>query len=120
MLFVGNVSFDTSEDNLWEFFAEFGEVKSVRLPTDRDTQRPKGFAYVEFTDVETAKKAFEGAKGSEIDGRTIRLDFSQPRTEGGGGGGGGFNKRGRGGSDRGWVSELLLGCLLGTDNILYM
>lgn len=103
VLFVGNVSWNTSEDSLWNIFAEYGEVKSVRLPTDRDTQKPKGFAYVEFVDIETAKAAYEGAAGSEIDGRAIRLDFSQPREGGGGGGGGGgFNKRGRGGADRGW------------------
>ncbi|KAI5119631.1 hypothetical protein M0805_007894 [Coniferiporia weirii] len=109
VLFVGNVSFDTTEDGLWEVFAEYGEVKSVRLPTDRETQRPKGFGYVEFVDIESAKKAFDGAKGLEIGGRSLRLDFSQPRTEGGGGGGGGGFKRGRGGfgggdrgGDRGW------------------
>lgn len=111
VLFVGNVSFDTTEDNLWEVFAEYGEVKSVRLPTDRDTQRPKGFGYVEFVDIDSAKKAFEGAKGLDLGGRPLRLDYSQPRTEGGGGGGGGFGGRGgrggggRGGADRGWVRQ---------------
>jgi RNA recognition motif-containing protein len=99
VLFVGNVSFNTSEDNLWEVFAEYGEVKSVRLPTDRESGRPKGFGYVEFTDMEGAKKAFEGAQGKDVDGRNLRLDYSQPRTEGGGGGGRG---RGRGGGDSGW------------------
>lgn len=103
VLFVGNVSFDTTEDGLWEVFGEYGDVKSVRLPTDRETQRPKGFGYVEFSDVETAKKAFEGAQGLDIGGRTIRLDYSQPRTEGdrparGRGRGGGFS------GDSGWVS----------------
>ena len=109
VLFVGNVSFNTTEDQLWEVFAEFGEVKSVRLPTERDSGRPKGFGYVEFTDIETAKKAFEGAKGMDVDGRAIRLDFSQPRDGASGGGGGGGRGRGRGGfggGDRGWVSLL--------------
>lgn len=123
VLFVGNVSFDTTEDGLWEFFAEYGEVKSVRLPTDRDTQRPKGFAYVEFTDIDTAKKAYDGAKGSEIGGRAIRLDFSQPRDGGGGGGGGGngggFNRRGRGrGGDNGWVCSILVFLCFFADDIL--
>ena len=103
VLFVGNISWNTTEDGLWEVFAEYGEVKSVRVPTDRETQKPKGFAYVEFIDIDTAKKAFEGASGSQIDGRSIRLDYSQPRDGGAGGGGnaGGFRGRGRGG-DRGW------------------
>lgn len=112
VLFVGNVSFDATEDGLWEVFAEYGEVKSVRLPTDRDTQRMKGYGYVEFVDVESAKKAFEGAKGMDIAGRAIRLDYATPRDDsgGGGGGGGGFGggrrggRGGRGGGDRGWVS----------------
>jgi len=111
-LFIGNLSFNTSEDGVWSFFNDYG-VKSVRLPTDRETGRPKGFGYVEFEDVEGAKKAFEASKGAEIDGRSIRLDFSQPRDGPGGGGGGGgggrydrggrgFQSRGRGrGGDRG-------------------
>ena len=102
VLFVGNVSFDTTEDALWEIFAEYGDVKSIRLPTDRETQRPKGFGYVEFTDIEAAKKAFEGANGQEIRGRNVRLDYSQPRSDNNAGGG---FKRGRGSfsADRGWV-----------------
>ena len=80
---------------IWEAFSEYGSVKSVRLPTDRESGRPKGFGYVEFTDIETAKKAFEGAKGMDVDGRAIRLDFSQPRDGASGGGGGGGRGRGR-------------------------
>ncbi|KAI0084189.1 hypothetical protein BDY19DRAFT_898821 [Irpex rosettiformis] len=104
VLFVGNLSFDATEDAVWEAFGEFGDIKSVRLPTDRDTGRPKGFGYVEFTDIEAAKKAFEGLSGQEIAGRAIRLDYSQPRDNDGGGrggrggfGGGGFGGRGGGG-----------------------
>jgi nucleolin len=98
VLFVGNISFATTEDGLWSFFNEHG-VKNVRLPTDRDTGRPKGFGYVEFEDIEGAKKAFEASQGVEIDGRSIRLDYSQPRDGPGGGrgGGGGFGGGGRGG-----------------------
>ncbi|KAK7053839.1 hypothetical protein R3P38DRAFT_3577417 [Favolaschia claudopus] len=106
-LFVGNLSFGVDEDKVWSFFTECGgNVKSVRLPTDRDTGRPKGFGYVEFEDIEGAKKAFAAANGQEIDGRSIRLDYSQPRDSSGGGGGfggGGFGG-GRGGGfggDRG-------------------
>ena len=104
-LFVGNLSFSVDEDKVWEAFNEYG-VKNVRLPTDRDTGKPKGFGYVEFEDVEGAKKAFDAMKGQELDGRAIRIDYSQPRDAnaprggGRGGGRGGFD-RGRG-SDRGW------------------
>lgn len=101
VLFVGNLDFHTSEDSVWEKFGEFGEVKSVRLPTDRESGRPKGFGYVEFVDVDTAKKAFEGLAGTEIDGRSIRLDYSQPRDNNGGGRGGFGGGRGGFGGDRG-------------------
>lgn len=101
-IFVGNLSFAATEDELWEKFSEFGDVKGVRIPTDRDTGRPKGFAYVEFTDVEASKKAVEGLAGAEIGGRAIRLDFSQPRDSSFGGRDSGFGGRGgRGGGDRG-------------------
>lgn len=73
-LFVGNLSFGVTEDTVWTFFNEWG-VKSVRLPTDRETGRPKGFGYVEFEDIEGAKKAYAGAAGAEIEGRAIRLDY---------------------------------------------
>jgi nucleolin len=94
-LFVGNLSFGATEDGVWEVFSEYG-VKSVRLPTERETGRPKGFGYVEFDDVEGAKKAFEACSGMDIEGRTIRLDYSQPR-DASGGGGGGFGGGGFGG-----------------------
>ena len=88
VLFVGNLSFGANEDTLWETFGEHGDVKSVRIPTDRDSGKPKGFAYVEFSDVEAAKKAHGALQGFEIDGRSLRLDFSQPRDGPGGAGGG--------------------------------
>ncbi|KIL68118.1 hypothetical protein M378DRAFT_191130 [Amanita muscaria Koide BX008] len=98
-LFVGNLSFNTTEDAVWTFFDNYS-VKSVRLPTERETGRMKGFGYVEFEDVESAKKALEESKDAEIDGRSIRLDFSQPRD--GPGGGGRFDRGGGGGHfDRG-------------------
>ena len=102
-LFVGNLSFDVSEDTVWSFFNDYG-VKSVRLPTDRDTGRPKGFGYVEFEDVDGAKKAFEATNGADIEGRNIRLDYSQPRDSSGGGRGGGrgFGDRGGRGGGRGF------------------
>ncbi|KAG1856319.1 hypothetical protein C8R48DRAFT_302937 [Suillus tomentosus] len=109
VLFVGNLSFGVNEDQLWEVFGEHGDVKSVRVPTDRDSGRPKGFAYVEFSAVEAAQTAHGQLQGYELDGRSLRLDYSQPRDNAGGGRGGGrggFGDRGRGrggfgGGDRG-------------------
>ncbi|KIJ19775.1 hypothetical protein PAXINDRAFT_152836 [Paxillus involutus ATCC 200175] len=105
VLFVGNLSFGVNEDTLWETFGEHGDVKSVRVPTDRESGRPKGFAYVEFSDIEAAQKAHAALHGFELDGRSLRLDFSQPRDGTGGRGGGQSGRGGRGrggfGSDRG-------------------
>ncbi|KAG2139764.1 hypothetical protein DEU56DRAFT_800125 [Suillus clintonianus] len=109
VLFVGNLSFGVSEEQLWEVFGEHGDVKSVRVPTDRDSGRPKGFAYVEFSALESAQTAHGQLQGYELDGRSLRLDYSQPRDNSGGGRGGGrggFGDRGRGrggfgGGDRG-------------------
>lgn len=104
VLFVGNLSFDATEDILWEKFSEYGDIKSIRMPTDRESGRPKGFAYVEFADIEKAKEALTGLAGEQIAGRSVRLDFSQPR-DNSGGGRGGFGGRGGGrggfGGDRG-------------------
>ena len=88
VLFVGNLSFGVNEDTLWETFGEHGDVKSVRVPTDRETGKPKGFAYVEFSEVAAAKTAHAALQGFELEGRSIRLDFSQPRDGAGGRGGG--------------------------------
>jgi len=111
VLFVGNLSFSATEDSIWDLFAEYGDVKSVRVPTDRDSGRMKGYGYVEFFDVGTAKKAFEGTQDTELLGRKLRVDYSQPREEGGSarggyggqrGGGRGFGRGGgRGGFDGG-------------------
>jgi nucleolin len=102
VLFVGNLSWDTTEDALWEVFQEHGAVDSVRVPTDRESGKPKGYGYIEFSNAESAKKAIDALNGQEIGGRTVRLDFSTPRDGGGGhrggrgGRGGGFGG-GRGG-----------------------
>lgn len=103
-LFVGNIAFSADEDTVTEAFQEFGTIKSVRMPTDRDTGDPKGFGYVEFYTLDEAKAAFDGMTGQTIAGRSIRVDYSQPRSNdsprGGGFGGGRGGGRGRGG-DRG-------------------
>ena len=113
VLFVGNLSWNTVEDTIWDAFSEYGEVSSVRLPTDRESGKPKGYGYIEFGAVDSAQKALDAMSGQELDGRLIRLDFSQPRDAngagrgrgagfGGGRGRGGFDGgRGRGGFDGG-------------------
>ncbi|EMC93607.1 hypothetical protein BAUCODRAFT_76311, partial [Baudoinia panamericana UAMH 10762] len=108
-LFVGNVSFDANEDMVTEVFSEYGSIKAVRLPTDRDTGALKGFGYVEMFSIDDAKVAFEALQGAEIAGRSIRLDYSTPKPandspggRGGFGGGRGGGRGGRGGfNDRG-------------------
>ncbi|KAF8122804.1 hypothetical protein EV363DRAFT_1404656 [Boletus edulis] len=96
VLFVGNLSFGVNEDTLWETFGDHGDIKSIRVPTDRDSGKPKGFAYVEFSDVGSAKKAHGSLQGVQLDGRSIRLDYSQPRDSAGGRGGGQGGRGGRG------------------------
>lgn len=93
-LFVGNIPFSANEDSLHEVFGQKGSILGIRLPTDPESGRPKGFGYVQFSSVEEAREAFNELNGAEIDGRPVRLDFSTPRANNGGGGGGG---RGRGG-----------------------
>ena len=96
-LFVGNLSFGTSQQLIEETFAAAGGVREVALPTDRETGRPRGFAFVTMADEQSAQNAINQLNGIELDGRQIRVDVAQERQ--GGGGGGGF--RGGGGGSRG-------------------
>jgi RNA recognition motif-containing protein len=93
-LYVGNMSFDTSEDDLRKAFEEHGTVDSVNLIMDRDTNRPKGFGFVEMSNDTEAKAAMEALNEKDFQGRTIKVNEARPRTEGrrGGGGGGGFGR----------------------------
>lgn len=115
-LFCGNLSFDADQDTISQAFGEYGTVLGVRLPTDRETGAPKGFGYVTFSSVEEAGTAMESMNGAEIAGRSVRLDYSQPRPQNGdspargrggfgggrGGGRGGFGDRGGRGGGRGF------------------
>ena len=97
-VYVGKLSYDTTESTLSELFAEFGEVASVNLIVDRDSGRSKGFAFVEMADDAAAQHAIEQLNGREVDGRTIAVAEARPKREGRGdrgdrGGGGG--RRGR-------------------------
>ncbi len=88
------MSFDTSEDALRNAFAAFGDVEEVVVITDRDTGRPRGFAFVTMPD-SAARAAIDGLHGKELDGRTLTVNEARAKTDrGGGGGGGGGQRRG--------------------------
>jgi len=80
-LYVGNLSYDTTEDTLRTLFAEFGEVESARVITDRYSGRSKGFGFVEMSADDAAQKAIDALNGKSVDGREIRVDKAKPRTE---------------------------------------
>ncbi|KAK3704335.1 nuclear localization sequence binding protein [Vermiconidia calcicola] len=104
-LFVGNISFNADESMLTEVFQDFGTIKGIRLPTDRDTGDFKGFGYVEMGSIDEAKAAFEGLQGADVGGRPVRLDYSTPKPQNDSAGGrGGFGGRG-GGRGRGGFSD---------------
>src|ERR1035438_7261817 len=101
-IFVGNMSFQTSEDDLRSLFQAHGKIFRVNPPPDRDTGRARGFAFVEMSSQAEAACAIAALNGKEVDGRALRVNEAQPKTEGGGGGGGGRGGRGgRGGSGGG-------------------
>jgi len=102
-IYVGNMSFELTEQELREAFEAYGEVESINIITDRDTGRPRGFGFVEMPDEEAAMAAIEGLHEKELKGRNLNVNKAKPRTErrGGGGGGGGGGGRGRGGGGGG-------------------
>jgi RNA recognition motif-containing protein len=93
-IYVGNLSFNTSERELEAAFAAYGEVASARIATDRDTNRPRGFGFVEMPSQAEAEAAIAGLNGKELQGRTLTVNEARPREDrgprrtGGGGGGG--------------------------------
>ena len=80
-LYVGNLSYDTTEDTLRTLFAEYGEIESVSLITDRYTGRSRGFAFVEMATEESAQAAISGLNGKVVDEREIRVDKAKPRAD---------------------------------------
>jgi RNA recognition motif-containing protein len=97
-LYVGNLSYSVNEADLREAFAGEGyEVAEVKVIMDRDTGRPRGFAFVEMTTDEAAAKAIENLNGRDLQGRAITVSEARERTGGGGGGGGGYGGGGGGG-----------------------
>jgi RNA recognition motif-containing protein len=101
-LYVGNLSYDTSEASIRTAFEAHGEVASVNLITDRDSGRPKGFGFVEMGSAEEAQKAKAALDGTQLDGRALKVDVAKeqapkPPRSGGGYGGGGYGGGGYGG-----------------------
>ena len=99
-LFVGNLDFKVTENDLQDAFAAYGTVVEANLVTDRTTGRPRGFAFVTMSSPEEAQKAIEGLNGKEFSGRTLSVNVARPREERSGSGGGG-GRRGYGGGGRG-------------------
>jgi len=100
-LFVGNLSFKTTENDLQDAFAQFGTVTETNLMVDRMTNRPRGFGFVTMSSDEEAQKAIDGLHGKDFDGRALTVNIARPREErapgGGGGGGRGPRREFRGG-----------------------
>jgi len=97
-IYVGNLPFTSNEDELRTLFARHGAVESVAVITDRETGRPRGFAFVEMADATAAADAIKALDGTQLGGRALRVNEAQDRRDGGGGGGGrGFGGGGGGG-----------------------
>ena len=95
-IFVGNLSFNTGEDELRRAFEAYGQVDRVSILTDRDTGRSRGFGFVEMTNNEDGEKAIAALNGSQLAGRTINVNEARPKTERSGGGGRDRGDRGGG------------------------
>jgi RNA recognition motif-containing protein len=98
-IYVSNLSYSVQDEDLKEFFAEYGEVSSAKVIMDKFTQKSRGFGFVEMADDTAAQKAITELNGATVDGRAIRVNVAKPKEEGAGGGG----KRsfsGGGGGDR--------------------
>jgi RNA recognition motif-containing protein len=85
-IYVGNCSFDVTEEQLRELFVAYGEVDKVNVITDRDTGRARGFAFVEMSDASEAKAAIQGVNGTDLGGRTLNVNEARPSGDSGGGG----------------------------------
>lgn len=96
-LFVGNMSFQTTESDLRSAFEQYGEITRIQVMTDRDTGRARGFAFVEMADEQAAANAIAGLNGKELDGRQLNVNEAKPKPERSSGGGRGY---GGGGGQR--------------------
>lgn len=101
-LYVGNLAYSVTEQDLRDLFSQAGELQDVMLIVERDTRRSKGFGFVEFITEADAQKAIEMFHDQELQGRRLTVNVARPREErGGGGGGGGYRGGGGGGGGRG-------------------
>jgi RNA recognition motif-containing protein len=93
-IFVGNLDFGVTEEQLRGAFATYGQVDKVTIVTDRDTGQPRGFAFVEMTNDNEAQQAIAGLNGSQLGGRNVNVNEARPKVERGGDRGGSKSKRG--------------------------
>jgi RNA recognition motif-containing protein len=100
-IYVGNLSFNTNDEQLNKIFAPFGAVTSARVITDKFTSRSRGFGFVEMENNEEADKAIAALNGKDVDGRALKVSEAQPREDKPRGGGGGFGGGGFGGGGGG-------------------
>ena len=97
-IFVGNLNYSTTQDDLHATFSQFGNVERVNVVTDRDSGQPRGFAFVEMTEASEAQNAISQLNGAELHGRAMSVNEARPKATGGGGRGGfGGPRRGNGG-----------------------
>ena len=95
-IYVGNLDYNISEEELRAAFAAYGQVDNVTIMRNRDTGQPRGFAFVEMANDEEAQKAIAGTNGTQLGQRQVNVNEARPKTERPGGGGGGFNRGGGG------------------------
>ena len=96
-IFVGNLSFQTTQDELLATFSQYGNVERVNIVTDRDSGQSRGFAFIEMTERRDAETAISQLNGAELNGRALNVNEARPKAQGGGG----FGNRGGGGGGRG-------------------
>ena len=94
-IYVGNLSYDTTEDGLKALFEEYGQVESVSIIKDRETGRTRGFGFVQMPDDAEGQNAIDGANGKDLDGRNLKVNEAREKSSGGGGGRGGGGGGGR-------------------------
>ena len=100
-MYVGNLPFQTTSDELQELFSNYGEVTDIHMPMDRESGRPRGFAFVTMSSKDEMIAAIKGLDGEDLGGRPLRINEAQPREERGGGNRGGYGGGGRGGDRHG-------------------
>jgi cold-inducible RNA-binding protein len=92
-IYIGNLSFETTEDQLRQAFEGYGEVSTVNIVTDRNSGKPRGFAFVEMSEKDDATEAINGLNGQELDGRSLNVNEAKPREQRNNRGGNGYNRR---------------------------